>query len=93
MSLLITVLAGVGIGKVVDLGLKGLSYLAGKTGTKYDDKFVAFLQEHAPELTDLAERQLGLKTKTAIPRPLRRDHRSSATGEDVGDGIQRNLGG
>lgn len=77
MTFLTGIVLGVGVGKLVDLGLKGLAILAGKTKTKKDDQFVAFLQEHAPELTALAESKLGLKTKpaAAAPRPLKRDHR------------------
>lgn len=76
MSFLMAVVAGIGVGKLVDMGLKGLGYLASKTSTKKDDQFVEFLQKYAPDLVECFEEHKE-KAKAPAPRPQLRDHRGS----------------
>jgi len=67
--------AGIGVGKVVDLSLKGLAYLARKTDTTKDDRAIAFLQEHAPDLVELFTKTVVKPGAKPAPRELTRDHR------------------
>lgn len=72
-------LVGAGVMSVlVNYGLAYAAKLAAKTKNHVDDKIVALIRGHAPEIVkvaeDLVKKELGAPTTTA--RPLSIDHRN-----------------